>query len=119
MAGYSQEGKWRGTEAIYRAFCRHFNLPAKVSLASLGLEQPLEPFSVAGDSSVAAVLQRACPLQRDDAALRVSVLEANPGLAFDLLRRHYPTRREFTAHQLVVADDHSAKRPYLPWDLTY
>lgn len=116
VAGYSQEGKWRGTESVYRAFCDRFSLPARHSLASLQPAPPLPAWPVPEGMTVAEalrlVLQRACPLPRDDAALRASLELPDPAAAFDELRRGYPPRREFTAHSLLIADDHPA-RPVL------
>lgn len=116
IAGYSQEGKWRGTEAVYRAFCRHFGLPERHSLQALGLNEPLAGYAVPPDlelmPTLAWVLQAACPLPRDDANLRASLHSADPAAAFDALRRHYPPRREFTAHRLQLAENHAA-RPIL------
>lgn len=102
VAGYSQEGKWRGTAMIHAAFCRHFGLPAGPGLAAVQ-PRPELPALVATGSGLAAVLQQACPLPRDDAALRASLQAAEPALAFDALRRDYPPRHEFTAHRVQLA----------------
>lgn len=112
IAGYSQEGKWRGTEAVYRALCQATGREATLSLQSLGLEAPLAvqevPMGLGLMPTLAQVLQTACPLSRDDARLRASMREADPAAAFDALRRHYPPRREFTAHRLHLASSHPA-----------
>lgn len=104
VAGYSQEGKWRGTAMVCQALCERFGLPVPLSLAALtdGLPGP-GPLRVAGETPAArlqSLLQQACPLARDDAALRASLADPDPGVAFDALRRHYPARREFTAHRV-------------------
>ncbi|HEX6591734.1 MAG TPA: 4-phosphoerythronate dehydrogenase [Moraxellaceae bacterium] len=99
VAGYSQEGKWRGTAMIHQAFCRHFGLPATASLAQL---QPVVelPLLQAVQPGLAALLQQACPLPRDDQALRASLQAVDPAQAFDALRKHYPPRHEFTAWRM-------------------
>lgn len=108
IAGYSQEGKWRGTEMIYQALCRHLGKAPSTSLESLGRMTALSPYTVITGDSVdilANALLHACPLSRDDANLRASLQSSNPAEAFDRLRRHYPQRREFPAHQLVISSD--------------
>lgn len=104
VAGYSQEGKWRGTAMVCQSLCESFGLPVPLSLAALtdGLPAPA-PLRAAGETPAArlqSLLQQACPLARDDAALRASLADPDPGSAFDALRRHYPARREFTAHRV-------------------
>lgn len=110
VAGYSQEGKWRGTAMVCAALCDHFGLPAPRALddllAGLPLPPPLAvPPGGTAAARLAAVLQQACPLPRDDAALRASLALPDPGAAFDALRRDYPPRREFTAHRVALAAD--------------
>lgn len=98
VAGYSQEGKWRGTAMVHEAFCRFIGVKPDVTMASLALPRgPVLPCPV-GDSlpAVIATLARAvCNVERDDAALRASVGEPEPAQAFDRLRRDYPPRPEF------------------------
>lgn len=105
VAGYSQEGRWRGTEMVYRAFCAFLGQAPVHSLATLAGPPPPAPLSVPhGPPAVrlAGLLQQACPLARDDTALRRAVAAADPGAAFDALRRDYPPRREFPAHRVAL-----------------
>lgn len=106
VAGYSQEGKWRGTALVCAALCAHFGLPAPRSLAALLAAVPAPaPLRVAGEGAparLAALLQQACPLARDDAALRASLAAPDPAAAFDALRRDYPPRREFTSQRVAL-----------------
>ncbi|MDQ8037548.1 MAG: 4-phosphoerythronate dehydrogenase [Pedobacter sp.] len=112
VAGYSQEGKWRGTAMLYQRLCEFLGQPATVSLESVqpaGLPAPLTvDAALSAPAVLASVLLQACPLRRDDAALRASMNAADPAAAFDALRKNYPPRREFTAHRLVLPADHSA-----------
>lgn len=107
VAGYSQEGKWRGTAMVAAALCRHFGLPAPAPLeqllAGVPVPAPLQPQGDSPAARLAAVLQQACAIGRDDAALRAAVAGPDPLAAFDALRRHYPPRREFTAHTVALA----------------
>lgn len=112
VAGYSQEGKWRGTEMMYQAFCTAEQLMPGHGLADLlppSLPQRLEANN---DASVARVLRdvllQACPLLRDDAALRACSRGAEAAASFDALRKNYPWRREFTAHVVDIEVAHPA-----------
>lgn len=106
VAGYSQEGKWRGTAMVCAALCAQFGLapppPLASLLAAVPAPAPLQPAGAGAAQRLAALLQQACPLPRDDAALRASLAAPDPGAAFDALRRHYPARREFTAQRVAL-----------------
>jgi erythronate-4-phosphate dehydrogenase len=100
IAGYSLEGKLRGTAQIYEAFCRHCGVPATHALSSLMPPRWLPRVQIAADSEPSWVLSTLCRLvydpRPDDAALRRALLSEAPerGRKFDLLRKHYPVRRE-------------------------
>ncbi|HGM5582034.1 TPA: 4-phosphoerythronate dehydrogenase PdxB [Pseudomonas putida] len=100
IAGYSLDGKQRGTAQIYQAFCRSQGLPEQVQLAELlpppGLAR-LEFDTSADPAWALATLCRAVyDPRRDDADFRRSLSEdaAEQRAAFDLLRKQYPVRRE-------------------------
>ena len=101
IAGYSLDGKIRGTEMIYRSFCQHFGLPARVRL---GAVTPIPAVKKIGftDSAEPA---RACStairtvydIRRDDAQMRKlsKLADAERRQEFDRLRKDYAERREF------------------------
>jgi erythronate-4-phosphate dehydrogenase len=100
VAGYSQEGKWRGTAMVYEAWCRFAGISGAIDLDGLSL--PAGPvLSCPQTGSLMAVLAqlsgRLCAIERDDAALRASLADADPEQAFDRLRRTYPPRFEFAS----------------------
>lgn len=111
VAGYSQEGKWRGTERVYQAYCRFAGGAPAITLAALLADQPAPAPLAAGATAPAECLRelllQACPLARDDADLRRSLAAPDPAAAFDALRRHYPPRREFTAHRVALPTAHA------------
>lgn len=103
IAGYSLDGKLRGTRLIYRACARHFGWEASSGTASLPTQDVLH--AVVEDDSETALRQLvlACyDPRRDDLALRASLDEPEPGRAFDGLRKHYPVRREFSAWSVTA-----------------
>jgi erythronate-4-phosphate dehydrogenase len=112
IAGYSLEGKLNGTAMVYRAACEFLGVePAWRSETALPPRPPGLPLAgfAEGDTSLAGLDRRGTsaladtvaavyPILRDDEALRktVAMSEAERGKAFDLLRKTYPTRREFS-----------------------
>lgn len=98
IAGYTLEGKLRGTDMIYQAFCRHFHLPIVQDLQTL---LPANPFAFAdfyqqsnGDSKQAVA--QFYPIDQDDALLRAVSTDAGvSGSDFDRLRKEYRLRREW------------------------
>ncbi|MFK0088354.1 4-phosphoerythronate dehydrogenase PdxB [Pseudomonas sp. NPDC090755] len=100
IAGYSLDGKQRGTAQIYQAFCAWRSEPALVQLADL-LPQPwLADIGLQAETDPAWALATLCRAvydpRRDDADFRRSLssdVQAQKA-AFDALRKHYPHRRE-------------------------
>ncbi len=101
IAGHSLEGKVRGTEMIYQSLCRHFNLPIRQTLAPLLPAAAVTELTVSADMSAAQLLNEAVnsvyPLLADDESTRRALQGVEPvSEAFDLLRKEYPIRREFS-----------------------
>jgi erythronate-4-phosphate dehydrogenase len=97
IAGYSVDGKVRGTEMIYQAACAYFSQTPRwrPSLPPPPL-RALEFSTEAGmEEAVRMAVFAAYDARRDDAALRLSLDAPDPGPAFDALRKHYPVHREF------------------------
>lgn len=100
IAGYSLEGKLRGTAQIYQAFCRAQGIEPIISLESLTPPRWLQRLSIAAGSDPDWTLGTVCRAiydpRRDDADLRRSLVvdEQARKAGFDLLRKRYPVRRE-------------------------
>ncbi|MDD0976845.1 4-phosphoerythronate dehydrogenase PdxB [Pseudomonas fontis] len=100
IAGYSLDGKQRGTSQIYQAFCAWRGVPEQMQLADL-LPQPwLAQLDLRAEANPAWALATVCRAvydpRRDDADFRRS-LSSDPLVqraAFDGLRKQYPVRRE-------------------------
>ncbi|MBF7730809.1 4-phosphoerythronate dehydrogenase PdxB [Pseudomonas sp. N040] len=100
IAGYSLDGKLRGTAQIYQAFCAWQQTPPTVDLQGLLPRQPLAEITLDATAAVAWALPLVCRAvydpRRDDADFRRSLAggEQARRAAFDQLRKAYPLRRE-------------------------
>lgn len=110
IAGYSWDGKLRGTATVWRAWCRHAGLPeSDPPLPAV----PAPIIELRPEQARAALIRQAVlgcyDIRRDDRALRQAWGEAGDrGAAFDRLRRDYHRRREFAACELRTATLDSA-----------
>lgn len=99
IAGYSLEGKARGTQMIYDAFCSTFHYPATKQFET---QLPVcEPYFKDGDlkAVLKQYLTQIYDIARDDANLRACLKDGKiEQKAFDYLRKTYPLRREWAAH---------------------
>lgn len=99
IAGYSLEGKARGTQMIYEAFCITFNHPINKQFETQLPE--CEAFFQGQDlkSVLKSKLVEIYDIQADDENLRACLKEGKVDQkAFDHLRKTYPLRREWAAH---------------------
>lgn len=100
IAGYSLDGRQRGTAQIYQALCAFLDQPAAISLADLLPTPWLAQVSLDAATDPQWALSMLCrgvyDPRRDDADFRRSLTgdTASQRLAFDALRKHYPPRRE-------------------------
>ncbi|NNG12444.1 MAG: 4-phosphoerythronate dehydrogenase PdxB [Halobacteria archaeon] len=117
IAGYSLDGKMRGTEMVYRAVCAHFglagpwqaadNLPAGQSL-DLAATTDTDP-----DACLRRVVFNSYDIRHDDRRLRelLSLEPAERAGYFDRLRKEYPLRREFSETTLRLGRPQATLRP--------
>lgn len=100
IAGYSLDGRRRGTAQIYQALCGFLGRGVEIHLDDLLPKPWLGEVGLSADTDPAWALAMLCrgvyDPRRDDADLRRSlgVDIARQRLAFDQLRKHYPPRRE-------------------------
>jgi len=99
IAGYSFDGKVRGTALLYQAVCRYFDLTPtwdmESSLPTPSLTDLYFSEQVTDKTAIHQAVMASYDVRRDDAALRLMSQQDNPREYFDKLRKHYPTRREF------------------------
>ena len=102
IAGYSLEGKARGTFALYQALAEHEQLALAHSLEQL-LPTPaiarVELAASLDQALLARLVSLVYDISLDDAAFRAAL--GQPGF-FDRLRKQYPERRELASLQLVL-----------------
>lgn len=106
IAGYSLDGKVRGTEMIYRAACEYLGVNPSWSAEQALPEAPLGEMRFASSAADEQIIQTAMLAmydpRQDDARLRLAVRTEPGGMGFDRLRKEYPPRREFSSLRVVV-----------------
>lgn len=108
IAGYSLDGKLRGTAQIYQALCQHLSVAPSVELQQLMPAAWLSELTIDSSADPAWALASICRAvydpRRDDADFRRSLQgdAVTRRAAFDGLRKHYPMRREIDGLQVAV-----------------
>ncbi|GAA3608594.1 4-phosphoerythronate dehydrogenase PdxB [Gibbsiella greigii] len=109
IAGYSLEGKARGTTQVFEAFSQYLDRPQQVELAAL---LPVPAFSEIrlhgplDDAKLKRLMHLVYDVRRDDAPLRK--VAGQPG-EFDRLRKQYQERREWSSLRVRCDDSASAE----------
>lgn len=103
IAGYSSDGKLAGVGMVLAACCRHLGLPlpplpAVESAPALQLDPALR-----GVALLRAALLGSYDIREDDRRLRAAYADGG-AVAFDVLRRDYPVRRELGARRVAGWD---------------
>lgn len=101
IAGYTVEGKWRGTWMLYRAWQRFNQLDEQQDkMPSLAPERIWQQ-EVKTLADVLALLRAHYPMENDFARLQKSLSANDRAQAFDLLRRDYGQRFELAGIRCV------------------
>jgi len=112
IAGYSLEGKVRGTEMLYTAVCDYFQCApswqAQISLPTPPLTRLSFSDTVDDEVAIHTAVMACYDVRRDDAALRRINHAAQPSAYFDNLRKNYPVRREFNSIQIELPTEKTA-----------
>ncbi|MET0355386.1 MAG: 4-phosphoerythronate dehydrogenase [Cellvibrio sp.] len=118
IAGYSYDGKLKGTEMIYHALCSHFKFSADLSIKDLVPPLVNNQLQVAEGKTtwqqVKELIAQVYSIANDDKNLRLLAQVAREGkqnfaTGFDGLRKHYPVRREFHNYEVINADNTTAE----------
>ncbi len=106
IAGYSLEGKYRGTYMLYEAFCQQFGYPVTKQLPQLLPVADINKLTLNANPEE-AVLKKLIHLvydvRRDDARFRHQI--GLPG-RFDEMRKKYPERREWSSVSIFTESNH-------------
>ncbi|MGF6329751.1 erythronate-4-phosphate dehydrogenase [Pseudomonas sp. BS3782 TE3695] len=114
IAGYSLDGRQRGTAQIYQALCAFLRQPEQIRLSDLLPAPWLSAVSLNADSDPVWALAMLCrgvyDPRRDDANFRRSLVGnvSEQRAAFDALRKHYPLRREIDGLKVRIEGDSPA-----------
>ena len=113
IAGYSYDGKVAGTRMIYEAACRFLGTEAAWPTGI----PPREDLRVTLSApSIFDAVRASYDIEADNARLRAALAnDAREARAkgFDLLRKHYPRRREFAQWRVGLAPAAEQIRPAL------
>ncbi|BBB26477.1 4-phosphoerythronate dehydrogenase PdxB [Amphritea japonica] len=102
IAGYSLDGKIRGTWMLYTAFCQHVGIQPEIELADC-LAEADSPLQIVLDGSedLATIVHRVYQPEADHQRFIDSLIDTgSQPQRFDLLRKRYPVRRECAAAKL-------------------
>ncbi|MCL5042349.1 MAG: 4-phosphoerythronate dehydrogenase PdxB [Gammaproteobacteria bacterium] len=117
IAGYSLDGKLRGTEMIYQAWCAFKGQPVQRALADFapaaGCNTLQLDSDAPGDWQLSRALRWVYDVRDDDARLRAMLAQSTDQTTiragFDRLRKHYPLRRETPCVRIAGAGHDSAR----------
>lgn len=111
IAGYSLEGKVRGTAHIYQALCHHLGVIPHRHLKDLLPPPQLQRLVFGAQATPEYVMTTACRAiydpRSDDARFRQHLLTAplsEQAMRFDALRKHYPIRREIEGLEILLTE---------------
>ncbi|MCE8015815.1 4-phosphoerythronate dehydrogenase PdxB [Halomonas sp. MCCC 1A17488] len=117
IAGYSLDGKLRGTYQIYAALYQHLGLPRRLGLADLLPPPPLTRLRLQGgldpDEALRCCLRAVYDVRRDHDSLRRESRRRGMAQGFDACRANYPLRRELSTLTVELGDGAQALAPWL------
>ena len=108
IAGYSYDGKVSGTEMIYRRLCQFIGLPARHTSGQFLEEPPLSKMAFTSmadvDWSIHTAIRVCFDVRHDHGLLSSSMRlsDEERWRAFDLQRKHYRCRREFSGVKIQL-----------------
>ncbi len=102
IAGYSIEGKFKGTQMIYRALCEYVEIsPHRIELEQQPRNRVLpleETVGLNRDEKLHTLVRYAYDIEADSRILKNLQHEAETPAAFTRYRKNYPERHEFSSY---------------------
>ena len=111
IAGYSLEGKARGSEMLYLALCQQLKIPPTKQLSEFLPAPSIDQVQIKQDFSeivLNQLVKMVYDVRRDDALFRHQII--NQG--FDYIRKTYPARREFSAISVTLENSVKTDVPH-------
>ena len=111
IAGYSLEGKARGSEMLYQALCRKLKVHPKHKLVNFLPSASISEVKINEDFSqilLNQLVKMVYDVRRDDAIFRQQLSQQG----FDSLRKNYPVRREFSAVTVTLLSNTFSDVPH-------
>jgi len=112
IAGYSLEGKARGSEMLYLALCRQLKVLPEKQLSQFLPIPLIDSVEIKGEFSdvlLNQLVKMVYDVRRDDAIFRQQILCQG----FDYIRKTYPARREFSAITVTLSNSAIEGVPHL------
>lgn len=104
IAGYSLEGKSRGTEMLYQALCSQLGILPSITLSDLLPSASISEIKITekiDQNIVNKLVKIVYDVRRDDEIFREQLAD----VGFDSLRKNYPVRREFSSVNITISPD--------------
>jgi erythronate-4-phosphate dehydrogenase len=104
IAGYSLEGKARGTEMLYQALCEQLGILPSICLSDLLPNSSISEIKISekiDQNLVNKLVKIVYDVRRDDGIFREQLAQ----VGFDSLRKNYPVRREFSSVNITISTD--------------
>jgi erythronate-4-phosphate dehydrogenase len=111
IAGYSLEGKARGSEMLYQALCKQLNVEEKYKLKNFLPSASIPAIEINQDFNqilLNQLVKMVYDVRRDDAIFRQQLFAQG----FDSLRKNYPVRREFSAVTVTLSPNAMSDVPH-------
>lgn len=111
IAGYSLEGKARGTEMLYRALCQQLDILPNKRLEDFLPAPSIEYVEIKqafDEILLNQMVKMVYDVRRDDAIFRQQIKTQG----FDHIRKTYPTRREFSSVMVGLNNALSTDAPH-------
>ena len=107
IAGYSLDGKMRGTEFVYQGLCEFYGLPIRRKLAQFlpepGIKRVNFSDQVPINQALRTAIRASYEIRVDDGVMRCAMKRSDDLKAtFDKLRKNYPLRRDIPTLRVGV-----------------
>ncbi len=111
IAGYSLEGKARGSEMLYQALCHQLKVESKYQLVNFLPSASIPEIKINASFSqilLNQLVKIVYDVRRDDAIFRQQLSQQG----FDSLRKNYPVRREFSSITVTLSPNAYSDVPH-------